>query len=175
MAATTTPNATKIPNKSEFIRNQPSTLSAAEVVEKAKAEGVTIDPGLVYNIRGRAKSKGRVKKSTPTATKATSKAAFVRQFPNLSPKDVVLRGKAEGLHFEVGYVYNVRSSVNAAKTKSSARKTAAKPLRTTDRRPPTAGSTGAEDLLRAIAAEIGLGRAVEILTGQRERLRSLIG
>jgi hypothetical protein len=37
----------------------------------------------------------------------------------------------------------------------------------------TASST--ETLLKAVAAEIGLGRAMEILAGERARVRAVIG
>jgi hypothetical protein len=36
-------------------------------------------------------------------------------------------------------------------------------------------SSSAENLLRAVAAELGLGRAVEILQGERARVRGLMG
>jgi hypothetical protein len=51
------PNKTKAPNKSEFVRKLPSTLSAAEVVAKGKAAGIKLTPGHVYTIRAAAKRK----------------------------------------------------------------------------------------------------------------------
>jgi hypothetical protein len=40
---------------------------------------------------------------------------------------------------------------------------------------PVATVSKAEDLLKAVAAEIGLGRAMEILVGERARVRAVIG
>jgi hypothetical protein len=37
-----------------------------------------------------------------------------------------------------------------------------------------ATTSSAEDLLRAVAAELGLGRAVEILEGERARVRAVL-
>ena len=197
-------------SKSDFIRQQPPQLSAAEVVDKAKASGLTIDPGLVYNVRGRAKAKrkatkvpakpvtkvlakpvtkGLAKPVTKVLTKPTpgftkpsakktspiqSKADFVRRFPNSTPKEIVQKAVAAGIQIGVGYVYNVRSSGSAAK------KSATVPKPTPKRNPTTVGrhpgtSERAEGLLRALAAEIGLGRATEILAGQRAIVRAVLG
>jgi hypothetical protein len=54
-------------NKSAWIRNQPGTMSASDVVAKAKAEGITVTANQVYTAR----STGRSTKST-TSTKPTS-------------------------------------------------------------------------------------------------------
>ncbi len=40
---------------------------------------------------------------------------------------------------------------------------------------PTSTTSALEDVLRAIAAELGLGRAVEVLEGERARVRAVIG
>lgn len=50
--------STRAHNKSEFVRNMPEGMSAAEVVAKAKAEGMDLTPGHVYTIRAAAKRKG---------------------------------------------------------------------------------------------------------------------
>jgi hypothetical protein len=43
-------------SKAAFVRSLPSSLSAAEVVEKAKAVGLALKEGYVYNIRSGAKA-----------------------------------------------------------------------------------------------------------------------
>jgi hypothetical protein len=45
-------------NKSAWIRNQAPSLSAKEVVEKAKAEGITLSLAQVYTARSTAKRQG---------------------------------------------------------------------------------------------------------------------
>ncbi len=174
---------TKTASKSAFIRSQLATLSGPEVVAKGKAAGIKFSPQLVYNVRGGSKAmKGTVKKTTtanPTAAPskaapAQSKADFVRAHSSLSPKEIVKKGRAEGLKFDVHYVYNVRAYSKASgKRKPTARATTARKALAVSR--PITTSTKAETLLRAVAAEIGLGRAMEILAAERAMVRAVIG
>ena len=184
------PRAKKTPkkqSKSNFVRAQPAALSAAEVLAKAKAAGLKITPQLVYKVRGSAKAKGKAKesaaaKATAVSTKPStstkppkSKAAFVRGLPASTPaKDVVKQAKAAGIKLGISYVYNVRGAAKmAAKKKRAAAKSP------TDSAVANGGgskvSASAENLLKAVAAELGLGPAIEILSGERARVRALIG
>lgn len=54
---------------SAFIRTQPVTLKASEVVAAAAAEGITITPGLVYTVR-KAMNKAGAAPTSPAATGA---------------------------------------------------------------------------------------------------------
>ena len=177
--------STKTPNKSDFIRSQSATLSGPEVVAKGKAAGITFSSQLVYNVRGGSKvKKGEAKKKTATAkpTAASSKAApatiskadFVRAHASLSPKEIVKKGRAEGLKFDVHYVYNVRAYSKTSGKKKRAKRAAPSRKAASVSRPITT-STKAETLLRAVAAEIGLGRAMEILSAERAMVRAVIG
>lgn len=172
------------PNKSEFIRSQPPELPAAAVVEKAKAEGVSVTTGLVYEVRSQSKAKRKTKKGAAGKSSAvpkggaptfTSKADFVRKFPKASPKEIITKALAEGLKIDLDYVYKVRSSVKAAKGRTTGETVAAIPRKGASVPRPMANASSAENLLKAVAAEIGLGRAIEILSGERERVRALIG
>ena len=161
--------------KSDFIRQQPSSLSAAEIVAKANAAGIKFAPVLVYKVRGRAKAKRSAKKApaivttAPTAavTKpAKSKSAFIRSLPSSTPaRDVVKQAKASGIKLNVGYVYNVRGAAKKAKRTSRNGASVARPITT---------PSSAENLLKAVAAEIGLGRAIEVLEGERARVRAVL-
>lgn len=196
MAPTTT-SAAK-PNKSDFIRKQPATMSAAEVVKKAKAQGLDLRAGLVYEVRRMAKAKAKattaprktpgVKKAAPKATPmvsksvpskkpAPSKASFVRAHSNLSPKEIVAKARAEGIKLDVGYVYNVRGAAKAGGRKKVVKQAARRATGRTVIAPTRSVGTAspAESLLRAVAAEIGLGRAMEILSGERTRVQALFG
>lgn len=108
----------KTPSKSDFIRAQPATMSAAEVVAKAKAEGVKLLPGLVYEVRRKAKEKRGVGPK-PAARRATKRAAPA----------------------------------------------VARPITT---------SSKTENLLHAVAAEVGLGRAIELLEAERARVHAVM-
>ncbi len=166
-------------NKSDFIRHQPSDLSAAEVIKKAKAAGVKLTAQLVYKVRGRSKTNTPQPKATsaaptaaPTAAPAAgpapkNKSAFIRRLPSSMPaKEVVKQAKAAGMKLTESYVYNVRGA--AKKTARPGRNGAsvARPIATT---------SSAESLLKALAAELGLGNAIEILTGERTKVRAVIG
>jgi hypothetical protein len=173
-------------SKSDFVRSQPATLSATEVLAKAKEAGIKLTPQLVYKVRSDAKPKGKAKKShaagetavTTTPSAATkppkSKAAFVRSLPASTPaKDVVKQAKALSLSLSINYVYNIRGAAKmAAKKKRAAAKN---PMVT----PVTNGggssvSASAESLLKAVAAEIGLAPAIAILEGERARVHVLL-
>ena len=198
-------------NKSEFIRSQPESLTAAEIVAKAKEAGIKLSGNLVYMVRGAngsakktvAKKSAPAKKTTAkTSAKKTapkseapkkageSKADFVRATPSLSANEVAAKAKAEGITLDANYVYSVRGQDKAAaKKKRAAKKLAAStPMVTktsatskpTAPKPPTSNGTrpsgsSVEDLLKAAAAELGLGRALEILQGERARVRAVIG
>jgi hypothetical protein len=158
-------------SKSDFIRAQPANLSAAEVVAKAKAEGIKLDRVLVYKVRIRAKGGATAKKASGPKKGGTSKAAFVRGLPSDTPaKEVVAKAKALGLSLSVNYVYNIRG---AAKTSAKNRRATTRSAAAVSR--PIAGSTAAESLLKAVAAEVGLGRAIEVLSGEHARVRALLG
>jgi hypothetical protein len=174
-------------NKSDFIR-QHASLSTAEVIAAGKKAGLKISSSLIYMVRGRAaKSKKTVAKKTtpsksaaPTSTSAPtkpteSKADFVRSRSHLSPREIVEDAKTAGLQLNVKYIYNVRKAANAAtKQKRVVKRTPnANPTLTNGVRSPA--SSSAETLLRAVAVEIGLGRAIEILAGERARVRAVIG
>jgi hypothetical protein len=60
---------TKAPrvNKSAWIRNQPPNLSAKEVVEKAKGEGIKLSLAQVYTARSTAKRQGEPKRGAAAA------------------------------------------------------------------------------------------------------------
>ncbi|HXX66744.1 MAG TPA: hypothetical protein VEK07_06165 [Polyangiaceae bacterium] len=168
-------------------------MSAAEVVKKAKAQGIELRAGLVYEVRRMAKAKTAgtkkvpgVKKAAPKASAVVaksvvakkppaSKAAFVRAHSNLSPKEIVAKAKAEGIKLDVGYVYNVRGAAKAGARKKVVKQAARRAVaRGGGSLPRTVSSTSpVESLLRAVAAEIGLGRAMEILSGERTRVRAL--
>jgi hypothetical protein len=112
-----------------------------------------------------------------TSTKPPkSKAAFVRSLPSSTPaKEVLKQAKAHGLSLSINYVYNIRGAAKmAAKNKRAAAKsTPVSALVNGGAQSVPEGST--ENLLKAIAAEIGLGPAIEILLGERARVRAVIG
>jgi hypothetical protein len=108
-----------------------------------------------------------------TAPKQT-KADFVRSAdPRLSAKDVVAKAKAAGIALTDTYVYNVRGAAKAAASKAKPAPVKAPVAHAVAKSGASAGSV--ESLLKAVAAEIGLGRAFEILVGERARVQAVLG
>jgi len=174
-------------SKSDFVRSQPLTLSASEVLAKAKAAGLKLTSQLVYKVRGTAKAKGKAKQAVgakkPAASPAApasskppaSKAAFVRGLPSSTPaKEVVKLAKAAGIKLGIYYVYNVRRAAKMAakKSRTASKSPASAPVAVTGG---SRASATAESLLKAVAAELGLGPALAILQGERARVRAVIG
>lgn len=62
-------------SKAAFVRSQPKDMPADEVIEKAKAVGITLTAGAVYSSRSKAKGKkkGATKSSTSPKKKNTAK------------------------------------------------------------------------------------------------------
>jgi hypothetical protein len=146
-------------SRSDFARARPATLSVAEVVAKGKAAGIKFTHQLVYNVRG----------------STSAMAAFVRGLPANTPaKDVVKQAKAAGIKLGIGYVYNIRGAAKiAAKKKRAGARSPAVSTVVDDGG--WSVSQHAETLLRAVATEIGLGPAIEILQGERARVAAVIG
>ena len=65
-------------NKSAWIRSQPESMSAKEVMEKAKAEGIKISLAQVYTARSNAKKAGQRAGSKPRAPAAAGAGARAR-------------------------------------------------------------------------------------------------
>ena len=160
-------------SKSDFVRQQPSALTAPEVVAKAKAAGIKLSAQLVYVVRGR---KGKTTKASAPTTPSTStkppksKTAFVRGLPASTPaKEVVKQAKAAGLKLGISYVYNIRGA--AKKKRAAATTPTARPLAKAGG---SSVSASAENLLKAVAAELGLGPAIELLHTERARVHSIM-
>ncbi len=95
----------------------------------------------------------------------------------MSAAEVVAKGKTEGIKFTPQLVYRVRGR-SSGKAKKAAVKMTTSPTVKNGNSPAATmpgAQSSAEDLLRAIAAELGLGMAVEILAGERARVRAVIG
>ena len=79
----TKPTTAKV-NKSAFIRAQPATMSASEVVEKAKADGFEITANFVYSVRSAGKPKAKkgsnaTKGKKPVATGTGNAEQLIRR------------------------------------------------------------------------------------------------
>jgi hypothetical protein len=182
---------------SKFILSLPVTLSGAQVVAHAKSKGLKTSRANVSRVRSLYGSKAvtpstrvttTVSKTAPansaapeTSKTTLNKSDFIRAQPaTMSPADVVAKGNAEGVKFGRSLVYMVRGAAMARKgvAKPLAAKATASTTVTAKGPAPSskwpATTSSVEDLLCAVAAELGLGRAVEILAGERARVQSIL-
>ena len=114
------------------------------------------------------------KKSTTTKkAPLISKAAFVRSLAATTPaKEVVAKAKERGMSLTESYVYNVRGAAKAAKRKRTGSLRAAVVARPVAVN--TQGALSTEHLLRAVGAELGLTRAIELLQAERARVHAVL-
>jgi hypothetical protein len=111
------------------------------------------------------------KKKTGAAphAKPVTKTAFVLALPKtMSAKEVIAKGKASGVSLSAAHVYAIRSG---SKKKGHAQRDAAGHARATH----AVGKHGAEDLLKAAAAELGLSNAMAILKAEHDKVHRLLG
>ena len=101
-----------------------------------------------------------------------SKAGF--SFTNLSTKDVRAKHKVPGIKSTESNVYRVRrlAKENGA-TNGAARR--GRPHSTKPTMSSSASTLSAESIMRAVSAEIGLGRALDILQAERSKVWALLG
>lgn len=106
------------------------------------------------------------------ATSKTSKTAFVLSLPlDMPAKDVIAKGKAQGLKLTEAYIYSIRSKAKGRVGKPAARRG----------RPPKAqslagarGGNGIERQFLNLALDLGLSRAENLLSNLRSRVKNAI-
>lgn len=112
------------------------------------------------------------KTAKPTIPKKQTKAAFVRSLPRtMSAKDVIAKGKAAGMSLSAAHVYAIRSGSKKSRKSSKSRGAI------NGERPVAhlrGSNHGAEDLLRAVASELGLSNAMAVLAAEHHRVQRLI-
>ena len=75
----------RLVNKSQFVREQPTNMTAKEVVSKAKDAGITLSEKYVYNIRAKANARrrsGRRGRPRSTVKAAAAGAGAESRFVN---------------------------------------------------------------------------------------------
>jgi hypothetical protein len=194
-AKTTSASRVKATNKTAFVRALADTASTEEILTRAKAAGFAATKELVFKVRSEMNAKRRNEKGAPLPAKAAIKTAsgssfaskrdFVRAHGRLSPQEVTVLAAQQGIKMDIKYVYNARA-YDAARASSGAKPAAPKPVvakavapapspaPTVVARATGSGGSTLEDLLRAVAAELGLRRAVEMLEAERARVKALL-
>lgn len=163
-------------NKTKFVMGLPRDLSAKQVVEKAKQQGITITEAHVYKIRSTAKSKpagkapgkpGRPPKSSaPADASGLSKREFVLRFgPETPASEILKKAKEAGLGLSKAYLYTIRSSSGASQKRGAAGGGRAGGARS------RASVSSLESQFIDAAIDMGLAKASELLERLRARLK----
>jgi hypothetical protein len=109
--------------------------------------------------------------AAPAKKAKINKSAWIRsQSASMTASEVVAKAKGQGIKLSPAFVYVVRSK----KSKPGAKRGPGRPRK--NAAPAMAAAhSGAEGLLKAAAAEVGLSRAMEILSEQRDAVRRVLG
>jgi len=109
------------------------------------------------------------KKSAVTPKAKLTKSGYVRSLPaSLSAKDVIAKAKTVGLSLSEAHVYAIRSEAKRKK-KNGVHKAPA--VHHTSH---AVGSHQAEELLKALGAELGFTRAMSVLRAEHDRVHRLL-
>jgi hypothetical protein len=157
-------------NKTKFVMSLPRELSAKQVVEKAKQQGITITEAHVYKIRSTAKSRpaGAARPGRPPKAEGSqglSKREFVLSFgPETPASEILKKAKEAGIGLSKAYLYTIRSSSGASRRRGGG------DLRTAGAR--LRGSISSlEGQFIDAAIDMGLAKAGDLLERLRARLK----
>ncbi len=160
---TTSAPSTKAPKtqtKTAFVLGFPHGMPASKVVEEGKKAGVALTEKAVWSVRSEARTRKAKKGKKPAAPKAAAPKAA-------APKAAAPKAAAPK-----------KASKSKAKPKSKAKaQSKAKPkvTHTKTKSHHAVGNHKADDLLRAVAAELGLARAITILQAEHDRVHRILG
>jgi hypothetical protein len=111
-SSTRSAKARKRGAKGAFVRSQPASMSAKDVVTKARDAGITISENYVYKLRMSGRQKGAGSKKGRSAGRAGTKTFWVLAQPTDAPAaQVAKQWNAEHPTEPItkGYVYEIRS------------------------------------------------------------------
>ena len=184
MAAKKKKTATKTyGNKTKFVLGLSRDLSAKQVVDEAKKNGITITEAHVYKIRSTAKGKANAPKAKGGARTGAkpgpkpsgdgvSKRDFVLGFgPDTKASDILKKAKEQGIGLSKAYLYTIRSAGGASQKRGRASAGAGGRVASAGRAVSSFASHEAQFVEAAV--HVGLAKAGELLDRLRARLKSL--
>lgn len=181
MAAKKKKTATKTyGNKTKFVLGLPRDMSAKQVVEEAKKNGITITEAHVYKIRSTAKTKApKGAKPAAGAARGTSKSNgsssqskrdFVLSFgPEVKASEILRKAKEQGIGLSKAYLYTIRSAGGASQKRGRGTAPAASRGRAASGE--RTSFAGHEAQFVEAAIHVGLAKAADLLDRLRARLK----
>jgi type III secretion system FlhB-like substrate exporter len=167
-------------NKTKFVLGLPRDLSAKQVVDEAKKQGITITEAHVYKIRSTAKTKGpKGAAGRGAAAKGNAKAGasgslskrdFVLSFgTDTKASEILRKAKEAGIGLSKAYLYTIRSAGGASQKRG--RRGAGAPVKAAGRG--RGGFASHEAAFIESAIDMGLAKAADLLDRLRARLKDL--
>ena len=170
------------PNKSAFVRSLAFDMPSADVIAKAKSQGMKLTRNDVHAIRAIARRKTKQPKSTkPAASHAgatrssgVNKSEFVRSLPsNLSAAEVMSRGKAKGIRLSAAQIYTIRANARRKGIKPNHDRSTPRTQEIVRRTGLGRGDSRESDFIAA-ALDLGLTKAEGLIAALRTRVVSAL-
>ena len=169
------------PNKSAFVRSLAFDMPSAEVIAKAKSQGMKLTRNDVHAIRAIARRKTKQPKSKPTASHAgatrstgINKSEFVRSLPSsLSAAEVMSRGKAKGIRLSAAQIYTIRANARRKGFKASNDRSTPRTQEIVRRTGLGRGDSRESDFIAA-ALDLGLTKAEGLIAALRTKVVSAL-
>jgi hypothetical protein len=172
-------------NKTKFVLGLSRDLSAKQVVDEAKKQGITITEAHVYKIRSTAKAKtpksaGKAAAAPRAASKAgtsssQSKRDFVLSFgPETKASEILKKAKDAGIGLSKAYLYTIRSAGGASQKRGRKPGVVSAPavsVKASAGRGRGAAASGLEAQFIDAAIDLGLSKAGDLLQRLRARLK----
>jgi hypothetical protein len=185
MAAKKKKTATKTyGNKTKFVLGLSRDLSAKQVVDEAKKNGIAITEAHVYKIRSTAKGKANAPKAKggraaaskpgpkPSSASGQSKRDFVLSFgPDTKASEILRKAKDAGIGLSKAYLYTIRSAGGASQKRGRPAGGARTKVASAGRA--VSNFAGHEAQFVEAAIHVGLAKAGELLDRLRARLKNL--
>jgi hypothetical protein len=181
MAKKTKTAAAGKPNKSAFVRSLAFDMPSADVIARAKTQGMKLTRNDVHAIRAIARRKTKQPKQTrqtrPSGNaraaggSGVNKSEFVRSLPGtLSAAEVISRGKSKGIRLSAAQIYTIRAN---ARRKGSKKPLERSTTRTRDLVRGTRSGRGNDsresDFITA-ALDLGLTKAEGLISALRAKV-----
>ena len=165
------------PNKSAFVRSLAFDMPSADVIARAKTQGMKLTRNDVHAIRAIAR-----RKTTPSAKPSSSnaraagssgvnKSEFVRSLPGtLSAAEVITRGKSKGIRLSAAQIYTIRANARRKGTNAPAERSSGVTKNVARTTRLGRGDDSREADFISAALDLGLTRAEGLISALRAKV-----
>jgi hypothetical protein len=178
MAKKTKKAAAGKPNKSAFVRSLAFDMPSADVIARAKTQGMKLTRNDVHAIRAIARRKTKQPKQTrawgnnarAAGGSGVNKSEFVRSLPGtLSAAEVITRGKSKGIRLSAAQIYTIRANARRKGSKKSTERSSARTKDSVRGARVGRGDSRESDFITA-ALDLGLTKAEGLISALRAKV-----